>query len=468
MFSRRRFFRLVSCGTATCFAVRSTVSAGAEQSAMEHLLCLAPGQAARLEEARRGGLMELAPVSLPPDPGALNNHFGWPVATRTGDTIIVVHRRIPGHWKGLERTNDRHSYTMVVRSTDGGETWTEPFDLRQVMTREDRFRGGHIPLAHRYKFARDQDPTLGYKVHLNAIGTASDGGVVLVSDHGVFRSDDRGRTWMHFSRAMREDTTSGPVVYVGPRLFEHPDYGLVVTGHSNLVTEQHKEGPHPPDTDGKSVRIDDKIHFRYSRDGGRTWAEEEQSLPAFVRPAEPVALLHENRLAIVCRSYDPRLLRRADGHLGLRATLVGERLAPSEVEALRHPRGRQAWTPGYARYRLQSGHGKDRGRGSGAGRERTGPSLSGEDVPEHLEHRPGGLLFWKHSVAFRLCAFRTLRRPGPDRRPPSGSLRPGSRPRSPARLRLHGLSGRSGRRLPADPNPRHGCPEGLPHLTGFA
>ena len=305
MFSRRRFFRLFSCGTATCSAVLSTVSASAEESAMERLLCLAPGQAARLEAARKRGLMELAPVSLPPDPSALNNHFGWPVATRTGDTIIVVHRRIPGHWKGLERTDDRHSYTMVVRSTDGGKTWTEPFDLRQVMTREDRLRGGHIPLAHRYKFARDQDPTLGYKIHLNAIGTASDGGVVLVSDHGVFRSDDRGRTWMHFSRAIREDTTPGPVVYVGPRLFEHPEYGLVVVGHSNLVTERYKEGPHPPDTDGESVRIADKIHFRYSRDGGRTWAEEEQSLPSFVRPAEPVALLHENQLAIVCRSYDP-------------------------------------------------------------------------------------------------------------------------------------------------------------------
>ena len=76
------------------------------------------------------------------------------------------------------------------------------------------------------------------------------------------------------------------------------------------------EGPHPPDTDGKSVRIDDKIHFRYSRDGGRTWAEEEQSLPTFVRPAEPVALLHENRLAIVCRSYDPAFSEKPYGRPG--------------------------------------------------------------------------------------------------------------------------------------------------------
>ena len=305
MISRRRFLRLAAQGTVSCSAVQSTSSALAGESMVEHLLCISPRQSAQLKEGRRRGLMELAPVSLPSDPGALNNHFGWPVATRAGDAIIVVHRRIPGHWKGLERTDDRHSYTMMVRSTDEGKTWTDPFDLRQVMRREDRYRGGHIPLAHRYKFARDQDPALGYKIHLNAIGTTNGGGVVLVSDHGVFRSDDRGRNWVHFSRAMREDTTPGPVLYIGPRLFEHPAYGLVVVGHSNVVTEHYKQGLHPPDTTGGSVRIADKVHFRYSRDGGRSWIEEEQSLPSFVRPAEPAALLHENRLAIVSRSYDP-------------------------------------------------------------------------------------------------------------------------------------------------------------------
>ena len=305
MISRRRFLRLAAQGTVSCSAIRSAGSALAGESIVEHLLCMSARQSAQLEEGRRRGMMELAPVSLPPEPGVLNNHYGWPVATRAGDTLIVVHRRIPGHWKGLERTDDRHSYTMMARSTDAGKTWTEPFDLRQVMRREDRYRGGHIPLAHRYKFARDQDPALGYKIHLNAIGTTSDGGVVLVSDHGVFRSDDRGRTWVHFSRAMREDTTPGPVLYVGPRLLEHPAYGLVVVGHSNVVAEQYKQGLHPPDTTGGSVRIADKIHFRYSRDGGRSWIEEDQSLPSFVRPAEPAALLHENRLAIVSRSYDP-------------------------------------------------------------------------------------------------------------------------------------------------------------------
>ncbi len=305
----RRSFVLAAGGVAAC-SNQAPVQAPAEPALgddplIARLLYMSDEQLAKLEEGRKQGLLELAPVSVPPDPEALNNHYGWPVGTQVGDTLIVVHRHIPGHWKGLERTDDNHSYAMVVRSTDGGKTWTKPFDLRQVMTREDRYRGGHIPLSHRYKFAPDQDPTLGYKIHLNAIGTASDGGVVVVTDHGVFRTDDQGETWKHFSKAMREDTTPGAVLYIGPRLFEHPDYGLVVVGHSNIVTEDYEKGDHPPDTTGGTVRIADKLHFRYSKDGGESWQEEEQSLPSFVRPGEPVPLYHDGKLVVVPRSYDP-------------------------------------------------------------------------------------------------------------------------------------------------------------------
>ena len=292
----RRSFVLAAGGVAACSDQAPVVPALGDNPLISRLLYMSDEQLSKLEEGRQQGLLELAPVSVPPDPDALNNHYGWPVGTQVGDTLIVVHRHIPGHWKGLERTDDNHSYAMVVRSTDGGKTWTKPFDLRQVMTREDRYRGGHIPLSHRYKFAPDQDPTLGYKIHLNAIGTGSNGAVVIVSDHGVFRTDDRGKTWKHFSKAMREDTTPGDVLYIGPRLFEHPDYGLVVVGHSNIVTEDYKKGEHPPDTTGGTVRIADKLHFRYSKDGGENWQEEEQSLPSFVRPGEPVALYHDGKL----------------------------------------------------------------------------------------------------------------------------------------------------------------------------
>ena len=45
------------------------------------------------------------------------------------------------------------------------------------MKPRDRTRGGFIPLSHRYRFdAQLQDPYLGYKLHLIAIGATKDGG----------------------------------------------------------------------------------------------------------------------------------------------------------------------------------------------------------------------------------------------------------------------------------------------------
>ena len=155
------------------------------------LLQMSAAQLARLEEARRQGLLELAPVNLPkPDRySGDNDHFGWPVATMIDDTLIVSHRRIIGHAHGDgQKMDETSTYSVVVRSEDGGKTWSEPYDLRDCMKPRDRTRGGFIPLSHRYRFdAQLQDPYLGYKLHLIAIGATKDGGVVIISDHGAFR-----------------------------------------------------------------------------------------------------------------------------------------------------------------------------------------------------------------------------------------------------------------------------------------
>ena len=95
---------------------------------------------------------------------------------------------------------------MRLRSTDGGKTWSEPYDLRDCMKPEDRNRGGIVPLSHRYKFDGKNESMEGYKIHLHAIGTTRDGAVVAMNNHGVFRSEDQGKTWKHFSKALREDT----------------------------------------------------------------------------------------------------------------------------------------------------------------------------------------------------------------------------------------------------------------------
>ena len=203
---------------------------GTNDSARElerRIMAASPEQVALLDRARAEGLMELAPVVLPDNPLGENDHMGWPVATMVSDSgaggaIVVIHRRIPGHNpKGAGRGGADSTFSMATRSTDGGATWSESCDLRDAMGPE-RNRGGELPLSHRYKFGPFNPGKQGYKLHLNAIGTARDGTVVVLCNYGAFRSEDAGVTWEHQSEPFREDTTGGDIVYLGPRIIDHP------------------------------------------------------------------------------------------------------------------------------------------------------------------------------------------------------------------------------------------------------
>ena len=63
----------------------------------QKLLGVSDTQTAVWAKGARQGLIEVAPVNLPVNPPGDCNHYGWPVATMTKDTLIVMHRRIPGH-----------------------------------------------------------------------------------------------------------------------------------------------------------------------------------------------------------------------------------------------------------------------------------------------------------------------------------------------------------------------------------
>ncbi len=152
------------------------------------LLSLTEQMQLQLHEATKQGLIEIVPVHLPVNPPGDCNHYGWPIATMAGDTIIVMHRRIPGHNpRGAGKPHEKMSYGIVLRSGDGGKTWSKLYDLRDSMRPEDRNRGGIVPLSHRAKFDRGNKSPEGYKVHLHAIGTTRDGAVVAINNHGVFR-----------------------------------------------------------------------------------------------------------------------------------------------------------------------------------------------------------------------------------------------------------------------------------------
>jgi hypothetical protein len=258
----------------------------AEQSAFQ-LLPLTPESGMQLERVQKAGLVEIAPVHLPPADAGACNHYGWPIATMTGDTLVVMHRRIPGHKAaGAGKPDSAMSYGIVLRSEDGGKTWSRPYDLRDCMKPEDRERGGLVPLSHRAKFDKENKSKEGYKVHLHSIGTTRDNAVVAINNHGVFRSDDAGLTWKHFSTALREDTFPHEIVNLGPRLLDHPQHGLLAFG--NWFGEVNKYHA-----------LRKQLVILRSTDGGGTWQVEEH--PAGLPQYEPAALLHEGRLLFVTR-----------------------------------------------------------------------------------------------------------------------------------------------------------------------
>ena len=257
------------------------------ESLAARLLAVKPDAAKRLDEAKERGLIEIAPIHLPPPDSGDCNHYGWPIATMTGDTIVVMHRRIPGHHPiGAGKPDATMSYGIVLRSEDRGKTWSEPYDLRDCMKPEDRLRGGLVPLATRPKFDKENKSKEGYKVHLHSIGTTHDGAVVAINNHGVFRSDDAGRTWRHFSAALRDDNFPHEIINLGPNLIDHPQHGLLAFGN----WFGNADGP---------LTLRNQLVALSSPDGGATWNVEEH--PAGFPQYEPAALLHDDRLLFVTR-----------------------------------------------------------------------------------------------------------------------------------------------------------------------
>ena len=114
----------------------------------------------------------------------------------------------------------------------------------------------------------------------------ADGAVVAINNHGVFRSDDAGQTWRHFSTALREDTFPREIVNLGPRLLDHPRHGLLAFGNWFGEVDRYHA-------------LRQQLVVLCSPDGGATWLVEEHfaGFPQY----EPAAWEHNGKILFVTR-----------------------------------------------------------------------------------------------------------------------------------------------------------------------
>jgi len=260
--------------TSLVLAPVAALHADAAETSADELLRLTAESRALVQ--RDTSLLTLEPVLLPCGRHLLgvNDHFGWPVATIAGKTIVVVFHRKPQHWNGKDKPDAHTSTAVTIRSNDGGKTWSEPVDLKRLV----------------------QTPTKGCRLDFgNTIGTDAGGAVVVITSYGVFRSEDEGASWQHLPGAFGEDQLKGPKTNNGPQLAFHPEYGLVAPGHKT------PEGSNPR----PAPKFDPELWMRWSKDGGRTWQEAKQDLPAFATAIEPSALVHDGALFLVARCHGP-------------------------------------------------------------------------------------------------------------------------------------------------------------------
>ena len=213
----------------------------------------------RLESA---GLVTIRPVALPTGKflAGENKHLGWPVGIKVGDTLLCAYHRTRHHHGTGPQHDDDSSAAMVVRSTDGGDTWSDPVDLRQFGQSE-------------------AEMVINFGVCLGE----QDGQVFLANKYGVYRSADEGVSWELLPGAMTQGKTGHAYRdNVGPRMVQHPEKGLVI-----------------PVGIGRAAGLD----LYSSNDLGMNWTHERVDLPDGSHPLEPTAIYHDRLLIFVSRNH---------------------------------------------------------------------------------------------------------------------------------------------------------------------
>jgi hypothetical protein len=263
MINRRKFIKQCShAGTAVIITSSSLNSVAwndeakfDQQQYILDYLDLNATEAGRQDYLKEKLVQELAPVVLA-EPGATpynHKHLGWPVAAIIDDTIVVAIKTWAGEeWHSEGKIPFRGPF--IVCSVDGGKTWSKPVYPHVLNNIEMTFpeREGML-----------------------ALGTTKSGKVIFIHRDNVFISEDKGKTWSHrIAKGLRGS---------GPRIIEHPDWGLIHVGGSG-----------------------EELVFFVSQDEGMKWRE--IKIPTKYSPAlgmaEPTIFSWDNKqIALLVRNH---------------------------------------------------------------------------------------------------------------------------------------------------------------------
>ena len=227
-------------------------------------LIVSEAEKERLSRLATKGLVTITPVVLPTGRYLKgdNLHLGWPVGIKVGQTLLCAYHQTRYHHphRGGLKTDAHSSEAVVVRSTDGGNTWSDPVDIRQFGTNSKAM-------------------VLNFG---NCFGVLNRK-IFLATKYGLYRSEDEGKTWTLLPDALTQEQTGHKYKdNFGPRMIVHPDKGLVVA---------------------VGVARSPCIDMYSSKDEGATWRHERHQLSNTIHPLEPTALYHDGHFIFLTRNH---------------------------------------------------------------------------------------------------------------------------------------------------------------------
>ena len=153
--------------------------------AVADTLIISAHERERLISLEKQGVLTIRPVALPVGRYLVgeNHHLGWPVGIKVGNTLLCAYHQTLRHHGDGPREDENSSRAMVVRSIDGGESWSDPIDVTQ--------------------FGKSTEPlVLGFG---NCFGLLNNK-LFFATTYGLYRSEDEGQNLDTFARCSDAET----------------------------------------------------------------------------------------------------------------------------------------------------------------------------------------------------------------------------------------------------------------------